>query len=67
MSSPRPRSRSAWQWILLLPLFGLLFPSLYSRATPELFGFPFFYWYQIAWILITGLLTAIAYFANEAK
>lgn len=65
VSSPRPRSRSPWQWILVLPLIGLLFPGLYARSTPELFGFPFFYWYQIAWVLITGLLTAIAYFASE--
>lgn len=67
MSSPRSRSRSALQWLLILPLAGLLFPGLYARATPEVFGFPFFYWYQIAWVLITGLLTAIAYFAGERK
>jgi hypothetical protein len=67
VASPRSKSRSAWNWILVLPVFGLIFPGLYARATPELFGFPFFYWYQIAWILITGALTAIAYFINESK
>jgi hypothetical protein len=67
VSSPRSKSRSAWTWILVLPLIGLLFPGIYARATPELFGFPFFYWYQIAWVLITGMLTAIAYFISEAK
>jgi hypothetical protein len=67
VNSPRSRSRSAWQWILVLPLIGLLFPGLYARSTPELFGFPFFYWYQVAWVLITGLLTAVAYFASERK
>jgi hypothetical protein len=65
VSAPRPRSRSLLTWILILPLLGLLFPGFYARATPELFGFPFFYWYQIAWILLTGLLTAIVYFASE--
>jgi hypothetical protein len=54
-------------WILILPAIGLIFPAIYARATPELFGFPFFYWYQIAWILITGVLTAIAYVISEAK
>jgi hypothetical protein len=54
-------------WILILPAIGLIFPAFYARATPELFGFPFFYWYQIAWILITGLLTAVAYFISESK
>jgi hypothetical protein len=67
VNPPRPRSRSAWNLILILPLIGLLFPAFYSRATPALFGFPFFYWYQIAWILLTGALTVIAYFASEQK
>ena len=31
---------------LLLPFAGLLYPLLYATEDPELFGFPFFYWYQ---------------------
>jgi hypothetical protein len=65
VSSSKPRSRSALTWILVLPLVGLIFPGFYARSTPELLGFPFFYWYQIAWVVLTGLLTAIAYFAGE--
>ena len=65
MSSSQPTSRSALTWILVLPLVGLIFPGFYARSTPELLGFPFFYWYQIAWVVLTGLLTAIAYFAGE--
>jgi hypothetical protein len=67
VTPPRPKSRSAWNWILILPAIGLLFPAFYSRPEPSLFGFPFFYWYQIAWILITGALTAVAYFVGESK
>jgi hypothetical protein len=29
----------------------------YARAKPELFGFPFFYWYQFAWVPITAIVT----------
>jgi hypothetical protein len=65
VSSPRSKLRSFWYWMLVLPLLGLLFPGIYARSTPALLGFPFFYWYQIAWILVTGLLTAAAYFAGE--
>ncbi len=54
-------------WVLVLPLIGLLLPGIYARATPELFGFPFFYWYQIAWVVITGVLTAVTYFISESK
>jgi hypothetical protein len=65
VSNSTRKSRSAWNWILVLPLFGLLFPGFYSRQTPELLGFPFFYWYQIAWVLGTGILTGIAYLLTD--
>lgn len=52
----------AWHYALLaLPYLGLLIPSLYARATPELFGFPFFYWYQLAWVPLSALFTGIVY------
>ena len=61
------RKRKAWNWLLIVPALALAFPAFYSRPAPELFGFPFFYWYQIAWILLSALLTAIVYFATEGK
>ena len=67
VNQPKRKSRAAWNWLLLLPAIGLAFPAVYSRHAPELFGFPFFYWYQIAWILISALLTAVVYFATEGK
>jgi len=33
----------------------------YNGRTPELLGFPFFYWYQLAWVPITALLTWLVY------
>jgi hypothetical protein len=59
------RKSSAWNWLLLVPAIGLAFPAVYSQQGPELFGFPFFYWYQIAWVLISALITAVVYFATE--
>ncbi|MGC2399818.1 MAG: DUF3311 domain-containing protein [Acidobacteriaceae bacterium] len=50
-----------WNWLLLLPAFGLLFPALYARETPRLFGFPFFYWYQFAWVFLTAGITGLVY------
>lgn len=47
----RPR-----HFLLLLPYAALCFPVLYARATPELFGFPFFYWYQFVWVVLTSAL-----------
>ncbi len=33
---------------------------LYDRLEPELFGFPFFYWFQLAMIGVAVVLTAAA-------
>jgi hypothetical protein len=49
-------------WILLLlPFIGLLWVPFYNGALPELLGFPFFYWYQLAWVPVTAVLTWIVY------
>jgi hypothetical protein len=48
-----------WYLLLALPFLGLLYPPLYATEDPELFGFPFFYWYQFAWVPLTaGLPTS---------
>jgi Protein of unknown function (DUF3311) len=55
------RAFNPWYLLLILPYLGLCFPSLYARATPTLFGFPFFYWYQFSWVVLASLLIAIVY------
>ena len=48
-------------WILLLlPFVGLLWVPFYNFQEPALFGFPFFYWYQLAWVPISSLLAGIS-------
>jgi len=56
------RRRARWNLLLLLPAAGLLFPAVYARETPVLFGFPFFYWYQFAWVFLTAAITGLVYF-----
>lgn len=49
-------------WLLLLvPYVGLLWVPFFNRTQPELFGFPFFYWYQLAWVPVTSLLIWLVY------
>ena len=48
-------------WLLTLPYFGLLFPQVYARSTPTLFGFPFFYWYQFAWVILASAILGFVY------
>jgi hypothetical protein len=38
-----------------------LWVPLYDKTDPTLWGFPFFYWFQFAMILMSALLTAIAF------
>jgi Protein of unknown function (DUF3311) len=47
--------------LLAIPILALLLVPLYARATPRLWGIPFFYWYQFLWVFLTGGLTYAAY------
>ena len=58
-------TRPAWSrwWYLLLvpPYVGLLWVPIYASEEPTLWGFPFFYWYQLVWVPVTALLIGIVY------
>ena len=45
---------------LIVALVALAVP-FYNRAEPSLGGVPFFYWFQVAWILVSAATTALAY------
>ncbi len=47
--------------LLLAPFVALLWVSSYAKDKPRLLGFPFFYWYQFLWVLISAALTLLAY------
>ena len=47
--------------LLLIPIVGPLLVTTYARETPTLAGFPFFYWFQFLWILISAAITGLAY------
>jgi hypothetical protein len=58
-------SRRWWYLLLVVPFIAILWVPFYSSGTPVLFGFPFFYWYQFLWILISAGLTALVYFVTR--
>ena len=39
--------------------------TLYNSAAPAVMGIPFFYWFQLAMVLVGAVLTAVVYFATE--
>ena len=61
-------SRRVWSWwylLLLIQFVAVLWPPFYNKAEPYLFGMPFFYWYQLLWVLVGAVLTAIVYWMTE--
>ncbi|MEU6388640.1 DUF3311 domain-containing protein [Streptomyces sp. NPDC046939] len=46
---------------LVAPFVAMLWVSSYSKIDPTFIGIPFFYWYQMLWVLISTGLTMIAY------
>ena len=56
----RRRTRR-WYLLLLVPFVALAFPPIYAHDGPELLGFPFFYWYQFAWVPLSAGITYVVY------
>ncbi len=40
--------------LILIPSFVNLGVPIYNRNLPELFGMPFFYWFQTIWLFATA-------------
>ena len=57
----------AWNLLLVLPLLGTLFPMIYNKKSPEAFGIPFFYWYQLLWVPLGVLVTVVVYRATRGE
>jgi Protein of unknown function (DUF3311) len=61
LNDRRDTGSRAWYLLLLVPVVGLLWVPIYATETPELFGFPFFYWYQFAWTPVSVAITWLVY------
>ena len=47
--------------LLMIPIIALMWVPSYAKDAPELWGFPFFFWYQFLWVFICSALTFAAY------
>lgn len=47
--------------LLLAPIVALLWVGSYAKDEPRLWGFPFFYWYQLLWVFIASACTYLSY------
>lgn len=48
---------------VIVPIVAVLWVPWFNRMTPEVLGFPFFYWYQLLWVVLTAVLMIVAYHA----
>jgi len=57
---------SAWNILLLVPLLMLITPW-FNFDGPRLFGMPFFYWYQFAWVPVGVICVALVYVKTKDR
>jgi uncharacterized membrane protein YhaH (DUF805 family) len=61
------RCRSHWpRFLLVIPFLGVLWVPFYNRIEPSLAGIPFFYWYQLAWVVL-GAAVVLAVYLIETR
>ncbi|MBV9786238.1 MAG: DUF3311 domain-containing protein [Acidisphaera sp.] len=51
--------------LFLLPFAAVIWVPSYNRIEPTLGGIPFFFWYQLLWILIAAALVGVVYRAEQ--
>lgn len=65
MARGTPRPSRHWLWLLLVPWIAMVWVPSYNRVEPRLWGFPFFYWYQLLWVVISAIITGLVYFKTR--
>ena len=63
----RRRERSRWYLLLLVALVIPLLTPLYNRISPQLWGLPFFYWCQMAFVVMGASVTGIVQLATRRR
>lgn len=47
--------------LLIIPFVAVLWVPFYNRAQPTLWSFPFYYWYQMLWVLLGVVVIGLVY------
>jgi hypothetical protein len=53
--------------LLIIPFIAVLWVPFFASGKPELFGIPYFYWYQFLWVIISAALTAWVYMLDKKR
>jgi hypothetical protein len=60
--------RGGWRWwylLFLVQFIAVLWPPFYNHVEPYFMGIPFFYWYQMMWVIISAVITALIYLVTQ--
>ncbi|XSG82622.1 MAG: DUF3311 domain-containing protein [Methyloligella sp. ZOD6] len=61
-ATPKTGWRHHWaRFLFAIPFLVVLSVPLYDRLAPELLGIPFFYWFQLGFVLVGALIVALVY------
>lgn len=58
---------SRWHWLVVVAVVIPLLTPLYNRVQPRLFGLPFFYWSQMAFIGLAACVTTVVYQVTKGR
>lgn len=59
--STAPLVRVVVAVLLIAPFVVYLAVPSYAKVKPRLAGFPFFYWWQLLWVILTAVFVGLAY------
>jgi len=64
------KKRRTWSWwylLFIVQVVVILWPPLYNKVEPTFVGIPFFYWFQLAWVIVSAVFTAVVYLATRGR
>ena len=62
---PRGKGFRPIHLLLAIPYIAVLWVPSYNRVEPEIAGIPFFYWYQMLWIVLGAAVLIPVYLREE--
>jgi len=62
----RPVQVVVWaRLLLIIPFVAMLWVSSYDSAAPLWAGVPFFYWYQLLWVIVGAVIIGFVYLVER--
>jgi len=66
MKGAQKKTKASWWYLLfVVQVLVILWPPLYNKLEPTLLGLPFFYWFQLLWVIVSAVFTGVVYWATR--